>query len=219
MINSATCIVAIKTQGGGVVVAGDRRGTDERYEYLTTDQAKVFSVGPVAMGGTGSFRGIDVARYIDPPRYIPNDDCDKWMITQFYPAIRKALTKAGYTKKDGEREEGSVYLAGFNSNIYLMQSDYSCVAIRRTFHAVGCGAPYALGYLHGALKYGTRLMDKYPWPTEEEARNQAEMAIEAAQTFSAGVSCPVDFETAPYKGIVPCNDESSSKESQESPQP
>lgn len=136
---------------------------------------KVFQNGPFIMGGTTSFRMIQLLRYkFDPPKQTVNTDDMKYMVTDFVDALRQCFHNNGFGDKDAT--VGGTFLVGYKGTLYTIASDYQVGIVHCGYDAVGCGSDIALGALHATK-------GKKP-----EAR--IKMALEAASTFSAGVAPP-----------------------------
>lgn len=181
-----TCIVGLECEEG-VVIGGDSAGVSGMDMTVRADE-KVFRVGPFIMGFTSSFRMGQLLRYSlrVPDHY--NDESDyQYMVTSFIDAVRECLEEGGWKKKKDERESGGSFLVGYRGRLYEVDSDFQVGMNVCGYAAVGCGHAYAMGSL-----YATDYQDKRPF-----AIHRVRRALEAAETFSAGVAGPFVIE-GPY---------------------
>jgi hypothetical protein len=102
------------------------------------------------------------------------------MMTIFINAVRQCFKDGGYAKIELSQEEGGVFLVGYRGVLYEVSSDFQVGVPDCQFEAVGCGDQVARGALFasGAQKPRARL----------------ELALKAAELFSAGVRGPFVFE-------------------------
>lgn len=175
-----TCIVGL-VHGGVVYLAGDsaEQTDNERWEC----EPKVWRSGDFIMGMTAeTSRAGNIARYaFTPPLIGPDKDLMEYMVTQFVDALRGALKDGGHTKVDNGREEhGLQLLVGVRGRLFSVWSDCTVTETRnRPFQAIGCGSPYALGYM-------AAMAPNDPNPAEFIKR-----AIKVAAAFAPSVGGPV----------------------------
>jgi ATP-dependent protease HslVU (ClpYQ) peptidase subunit len=176
-----TAIAAIVSEvTGRVFMAGDSAVTSG-WDLSLRPGGKVFRHGPYVMGVSGGMRGAQIVQYaFHPPE--PDGDLHAFMSTAFVDALRTAYKDGGYGKKDSERESSEDnILVGVNGHLFTVWSHYSVDESSAPYAAVGCGAAYATGSLHGT--HGT--------PMRPRAR--LETALQAAEQFSAGVRGPFTY--------------------------
>jgi ATP-dependent protease HslVU (ClpYQ) peptidase subunit len=170
-----TCIVGL-VHDGAVWMGGDSAAA-AGWDLTIRSDSKVFVTGPFVMGFTTSFRMGQLLRYaLEVPEQSRKVDDHAFMVTTFIDAVRDALKKGGYAKKENETESGGTFLVGYRGALYQIDSDYQVAIAVHPFAAVGCGAQVA----HGSL-FST--VDLPP-------RERVQRALEAAETFSAGVRGP-----------------------------
>lgn len=170
-----TCIVGL-VKDGTVWLGGDSAGVGG-WDLTIRADAKVFTNGPFLMGFTTSFRMGQILRYaLDVPDQSHKQDDFAFMVTTFVDAVRGALKRGGYAKKENEHESGGQFLVGYKGVLYEIGGDYQVALPTHGFAAVGCGDQVA----HGSL-YST--MGQPP-------RDRVVRALEAAEQFSAGVRAP-----------------------------
>lgn len=179
-----TAIVGL-VHDGRVYIGGDSAGV-AGWSMTVRADAKVFRNGPYVMGFTTSFRMGQLLRYaLDAPP--PTGDLDRFMATTFVDAIRKCLKDGGWAKKDAEQEAGGKFLVGIGGRLFCVETDYQVGEPATGYAAVGCGDEIALGAL-----YATALAGLPP-------KKRIEIALQAAEQFSAGVRAP--FRCLSAKGM------------------
>ncbi len=168
-----TCIVGLVDEGN-VYIGGDSAGVAGLSLSIRKDE-KVFGNGPFIMGGTTSFRMLQLLRYkFSPPAQTVHQDDMEYMVTSFIDSARKCFVENGFGDKDAT--EGGNFLVGYKGNLYTIERDYQVGIVANTFDAVGCGSDLAMGAMFASEGL-----------TPEERIN---IALEAASTFSAGVAPP-----------------------------
>lgn len=169
-----TAIVGL-VQDGAVHLGGDSAGVSGWSMTVRAD-TKVFHNGPYLFGFTTSFRMGQLLRWAELPE--PEGDLERFMCTSFIDAIRTCLKAGGWAKTDAEREEGGDFLVGIGGRLFEVHSDYQVGEPADGYAAVGCGYDLALGALFATAHL------------EMDAEDRLELALEAAERFSAGVRAP-----------------------------
>ena len=148
---------------------------------------KLYRVGPMLLGFTSSFRmGQLLGHRLKVPDHDPRWAIEKYMAIDFVDAVRQCLKDGGFAKKLNEVEEGGTFLVAYMGRIFAVEGDYQVGEQHQPYAAVGCGFDLALGSLH------TTAQIEGTWGPQDRLR----MALEAAETFSAGVRRPFIFESA-----------------------
>ena len=172
-----TCIVAVPVQGG-IIMGGDSAGVSG-WDLVTRADEKVFRRGPFLIGFTSSFRMGQLIRYkLDVP---PRDETVggmEYMATTFVDAVRTCLGEGGWRKVSDSREEGGIFLVGYESVVYRIDNDFQVGCSAAGYAACGCGAEIALGALHATAQMAL------------QAVARVEGALRAAEALSAGVRGP-----------------------------
>ena len=173
-----TCIVAIAHKGT-VYMGGDSAGVGG-LDLVQRRDKKVFRNGPFIIGFCGSFRAGQVLQYkFAAPTRAPDQDVFDYMVCQFIDSARNALKDAGVAKIENNVEEGELFLVGYQGRLFRVDEDFHVGESVHDFDAIGCGERYALGSLHSTIKTD---------PTK-----RLSLALEAAETFCAGVRGPFYF--------------------------
>jgi 20S proteasome alpha/beta subunit len=179
-----TCIAAL-VENNTVYMGGDSAGIAGLSITVRSDE-KVFINGPFIIGITGSFRMSDLLRYkLDPPKQTVHRDDRAYLVTDFVDSLRKCFSANGFGDK--EATVGGTFLLGYKGTLYSVQKDYQIGIPSTQYDAVGCGADLALGSLHSTAKLNLK------------PEQRITMALEAASTFSAGVSPPFLVMKQEYK--------------------
>lgn len=173
-----TAVVGL-VHDGAVHLGGDSAGVGG-YSLTVRADSKVFTNGPYVMGFTTSFRMGQLLRYaLKAPK--PDGDLEAFMATTFIDAVRDCLRTGGWLKKENEREEGGNFLVGVGGQLFEIQSDYQICVAADGYAAVGCGYELALGALYATGR------------TRMAPEKRLQIALEAAERFSAGVRGPFAF--------------------------
>jgi hypothetical protein len=175
-----TCIVGL-VHDGKVYVGGDSAGVGG-YDLTVRADKKVFRNGEFVMGFTSSFRMGNLLQHaLTPPRWHPDDDVHKYMVTDFVDAVRTCLKKGGYATKESEAEVGGTFLVGYAGRLFTIHGDYQVGEGLDGYAACGCGDTIALGSLY---------------TSKGNPRSRVLTALAAAERFSAGVRAPFHIEVA-----------------------
>lgn len=173
-----TCIVGL-VEDGKVSLGGDSAGTAGWSLTLRKD-AKVFRNGAFLIGGTSSFRMLQLLRYAFVPPALPSFDAEntleKYMATTFVDALRDCFKTGGFAQRSSEQESGGQFLIGVRGRLFHLDTDYQVGESLANYDACGCGADAALGAL-------------FATPTMQ-ARKRVELALKAAEYHNAGVRGP-----------------------------
>lgn len=176
-----TCIVGLLDKNK-VYIGGDTCGSNG-YSYESCYHSKVFKVVDFIIGGTTSFRMLDLLEYsLKIPFITPTDEAnfDAFMRTSFVGAVRTCLKEGGYAKVSNSVESGGTFLIAYKDKLYRMQDDFSIIN-RKDYDAVGSGTYAAIGSL-----FTTKDLKMTP-----EAR--VTKALEAAESIMAGVKGPFNI--------------------------
>ena len=175
-----TCIVGL-VDGDRVWMGGDSAGVNGLDITVRAD-TKVFRNGEMLIGFTSSFRMGQLLHYrLEPPHRDPEADVFRYMVVDFVDAVRNCLKDGGYAHRSNDVETGGTFMVGYEGRLFSVQSDYQVGEAVRGYHAIGCGADYALGSL--ASTEGL--------PAEERVRK----ALEVAELFSGGVRAPFTIQS------------------------
>lgn len=150
-----TCIVAVEDRVNGLVVMGGDSAGVAGYDLTVRADEKVFTLGPMVLGFTSSFRMGQLLRYqLKLPTHQSGMPDHEYLVTVFVDACRKTLKDGGFARKENDVEAGGTFLVGYRGHVYMVGDDYQVGRARDGFDAVGCGDRYAIGYLHGTSLTG-----------------------------------------------------------------
>jgi len=174
-----TCIVALKTNGGRILMGADSAGVCAGYAFHSRNDPKIYRVGGMLIGFTTSFRMGQLLGYsLSLPAKHDDVSVEKYMATEFIDAVRNCLKTGGWAKKNSEEESGGNFLVAYRGRIFQIFDDYQVSERMEQYDATGCGFELALGSLYTS----EGLIDN------PEIRVRT--ALQAASSFSAGVSSP-----------------------------
>jgi len=182
-----TCIVGL-THAGGVTLGADSQVTTGWvHAPLADSQGKIFRVGKMLIGGTGTLRQLQLAQYaLALPEHPSDMACMTYLVTRFVDAMRDCLKNGGHATKDKDQEStpGALLIA-YYGRLFNLASDYAVQETADSYYAVGSGQEVALGSLHTSARMGELLSPE----------KRVTWALEAAATFSNGVGGPFVIET------------------------
>lgn len=173
-----TCIVGLLSDGY-VTIGADSLGSDG-WTGSEVHHPKVFKVGDFIIGGTTSFRMLDLLEYslvIPDKRPWADEDMEKFMRTVFVDCIRTCLKNGGFAEKNKEAESGGNFLVGYKDMLWQVQSDYSVLS-HGEYDSVGSGLSVAMGSLFSTA--GTKM----------KAEDRVIKALEAAAHHICSVKGP-----------------------------
>ena len=172
-----TCIVGY-TENGKVYIGGDSAGV-AGFKLVLRQDEKVFSRGQMVFGFTSSFRMGQILRYsFTIPEHDPKKDDFDYLCTDFIDALIKSFKSKGYARVKDSEVNGGTFLLGYKGNLYQIEDDFQVGTVRYKYNACGCGESYALGALMALEKENI------------EPQKRIEIALSAAEHFSAGVRAP-----------------------------
>lgn len=171
-----TCIVGL-VDDGVVYMGGDSAGLSGWSVTPRTDE-KVFALNEsILVGYTESFRMGQLIRF-GMEDMKPPEDCGllfRWMVTEFVAKARQVMAEGGFRKRENEVDRGGLFMVGARGHLFTVEHDFQVADLSRPFHAVGCGADFAMGSL---------------FSTSGAPRERVRRALEAAAEMSAGVRGP-----------------------------
>ena len=171
-----TCIVGF-VEGATVWMGADSAGV-AGYDLTVRADQKVFRNGPMLFGFTTSFRMGQLLRYaLHIPDHDPRLDAEKYLSTTWVDAVRECLKNKGWASKKDERETGGTFLVGYKGRLFYVDDDYQVGESVDGFDACGCAGQIAKGVLFASATHLT-------------GRARVELALQAAERFSAGVRAP-----------------------------
>ena len=174
-----TCIVGVVSDNE-IYMGGDSAGVSGWSLRVRADE-KVFVNGDFIFGFTSSFRMGQILRFgFSPPKRHQDTDVYEYMVTSFVDSIRNRFRESGYLSEDKRQEVGGVFLVGYANRLFRVDSDFQVGETLNGFDAVGCGQDVALGALY-AIQKATGF---------KEPDKAIEMALEASESYSAGVRRP-----------------------------
>lgn len=178
-----TAIAALVDEKGTVWIGGDSAGTNSWLQSQPRKDPKVFKNGDFLIGYTSSFRMGQLLRFeFSPPNPHEGIDGYEYMVTQFIPAVRRLFKDGGYLQKESEKESGGEFIVGWRGRLFIVHSDFQVAEFLLSYAACGCGGDIVKGSLHttASLSASKKIAPK----------TRIEMALEAAEEFSAGVRGP-----------------------------
>jgi ATP-dependent protease HslVU (ClpYQ) peptidase subunit len=175
-----TCIVGL-VENGNVWIGGDSAGVSG---YCLTKRAdeKVFKKDEFIFGFTSSFRMGQLIRYkLNIPKIEEGQGIEDYLYTKFLDAVIQCFRDNQFAKLSNNEVTGGTFLFGFRGGLYQVEGDFQIGKQYANFDAVGCGQDIALGCLYGLSK------------NDCGPKEKLKIALEAAESYSAGVRGPFHF--------------------------
>ncbi len=141
-------IVVGYTDGTKVYMASDSQASCG-WDMQQRKDPKVFIAKGILYGFTSSYRMGQILRFhTEPVPQLEAMDTYEYVVGFLVPMWRRALVDHGYLKVDSGREESGTFLIGLNGRLFRIESDFQVGEVDRSYDAIGCGAPYALGAMY-----------------------------------------------------------------------
>lgn len=177
-----TCIVGF-VQGDTVWLGGDSAGTNSWLDQMIYESPKVFRNDTMLIGSCGNARQAQLLRYaLKIPDHDPRMDIEKYMVKTFIEAVRECFGTGGVRRKEHDVETSlGHFIVGYRGRLFVVYEDFQVRIPRAPYAAVGCAHQIA----HGALFASDHIAD---------GRARVELALRAAEEFSAGVRGPFHIE-------------------------
>ncbi len=160
-----TTIIGVQGDGFAVICSDSRVSTfGDNFSQIGTlreGSSKVSQNGKYLIGAAGDVRAINILQHVfQPPAPPVNSNkktLDQFFTAKFIPALRECFESQGYAvpeREDKEHiaEQGSSVIVAVNSNIYVVESDYSWSSEATGLYALGSGSSYALGALQVLIR-------------------------------------------------------------------
>ena len=148
---------------------------------------KVFVLDDFVLGYTSSFRMGQVLRYyFTPPLPDEGQEPHEYMVLKFIPEARQLLKTHGFLQTKDGREEIGTFLVGWRGRLFSVEDDLQVGELLESYTACGCGHDLVLGSLHTTEQL-----------TGLTAKDRLDMALDAAEAFSAGVRRPFTILRTP----------------------
>lgn len=178
-----TAIVGLVDKKAGITVMGGDSAGAENYEITSRKDPKVFMNGPFLIGGSGSFREVQVLRHVFEPPFIGTDNVYSYMVRDFIEAMRVCMSNAGATmREDGADRMRGDFLVAYGDQLFFIDGDFQVGEFDSDYAAVGVGREYAMGSLFSTSK-------------KKSAVSRVGKALDAAVEFNGGVRPPFTIET------------------------
>jgi ATP-dependent protease HslVU (ClpYQ) peptidase subunit len=173
-----TAIVGV-VDGARVMIGGDSALTDMgTHELIACVNQKVFKLGDMVIGVSGSARVADSLRYrLDVPRHPRRMDAGRFMRTVFLDSVRDVLRKEGTLMQQHGIEGCDAHvLIGYRGRLFIIEGDLHVHEAIDDYAAIGSGGAVASGAL--SVTQGI------------PPRKRIIAALAAAERFTASVRRP-----------------------------
>lgn len=192
---SRTCIAAIRSRSGKIIMAGDRRVSWDFSQAQTMSRPKINKRGGVILGGTGDgFLCSLIIDIMDIPEVTEN--LDDYIFNKFRRSITKIIKENGMVTEHGQLKipsemdaeiviaiSGKLYQAIISNPDPEKEASSGLISLDEVSlpYATGCGGKVAWGSLLTQQR-----IDKYP------KREHLKIALEIAAEVSPGCNAVID---------------------------
>ena len=148
-----TCIIGFKDKvSRRVFIGGDSAGV-AGCSVTPRKDPKVFEKNGFVIGGTSSFRMLQLLYIHFDPEYDPEiyPDLYEYMVMSFIADIREIFKDHGYLKKENEVESGGQFIVGYQDRMFMIYSDFQVEESLRLYCACGSGEAWAEGAIRAFL--------------------------------------------------------------------
>lgn len=171
-----------------VVLASDRKSSDD--DGFTTFMAtsKVFKNGPIVIGGAGQVRGINIMEHdFTAPAIGGTKDTDKYVTSRLVPAMRKTFQDANYeyVRPESSIENDNVWLIVVSRKVYRINEDYGWERSEGNLYAAGSGEKFAIGAVEG-------MTDGKAIKTVADAKKILTKAVKIAAKYDSNTGGKID---------------------------
>lgn len=171
-----TCVVGL-IDNGTVYIGGDSVASDGN-SLLTTNFPKVFRIGKLLFGFSGSYRGAQLVKEgLRPPPHFKALSDYQYIVTKLVPTIAAVYEKGGFCD-----ESGTSFLIGYRGRLYWLVPGFNVYLPVDNYHATGSSTAYVLGSLHASAD------------TDWTPRHRLQVAFEAAAYYDIAVRGPFVIE-------------------------
>jgi len=190
-----TTIVGIQGEEFAVICADSRISTESDGGYqigtLREGSGKLAQNGKYLIGAAGDVRAINILHHVfqppQPPQNLRGKKLDQFFTSKFIPALRECFDTQGYSVPDRDdkshiAEQGSSIIVAINSQIYVIESDYSWSSEASGLYSLGSGSAYALGAMTVLIR-NKKL-------NSQQARSIALRALAVASKYDSGTGAP-----------------------------
>lgn len=162
-----------------VIMGADSAGIGSYHNLHIRKDEKVFRNGNFIIGGTTSFRMLNLLRFkFKVPNIKPKQDVYEYMCTDFIDEVRKMFADNGFMQKEKNGDDlGGDFLVAYKNRLFIVHGDFQVGENYAGYQSIGCGGDYALGSL-----FATKGV--------EDSEFRVQQALSAAEYLSAGVSAP-----------------------------
>jgi ATP-dependent protease HslVU (ClpYQ) peptidase subunit len=142
-----SCIVAIASEDGKIVLGGDSAGTNDTAIEIRKDP-KVFKREKFLFGFINSFRAGQLLHYsLVVPTRKRGTDMHKFMVTDFATAVYDCLKKGHLLGEDDNDNGINQFMVACTGHIFRIDGDFSVAEVATPWDSIGSGEDFARGAL------------------------------------------------------------------------
>ncbi len=128
-----TCVIAVRTKNEALM-AYDSLVTYDDVMHVSSTPKALIHAGNGIMGGAGSWTVLNAMQELKGVECAPEE------ILQMFEKMKEGISAKS-------SKDSSVLMAWPGRPLVEIQADGSVIQLTASFHAIGLGAPFALGYL------------------------------------------------------------------------
>lgn len=145
-----TCVVGIRTNNG-IFIAADVQGTGGHSKAMRVD-GKVFEKGEFIYGGCGSYRMIQVLRYVfKEPAHPEGMGVMAYLVSVYTPALVECFKEQGILHRRDDVISAGTYLMGYRGTLFKAESDLQWGENECCYDACGSGDDLARGCMFALI--------------------------------------------------------------------
>jgi hypothetical protein len=177
-----TCIVGLIREG--TVLMGADSGCLSGWSLIEAAEPKLFRLGEMLIGDSGSVRAGQILRYFVKPASIVGEDLHGYLVRELSEPFRRAMKDCGIETPAKDGQSWGEALIALRGRLFRMESDFAITsAANSAYMAVGGASDIALGAMFSSQG--------------GEPRERIDQALRAAAHHHAPIRCPFIFEELP----------------------
>lgn len=189
-----TIIAACVDQDGNTWMGSDCISLHRNVDVKISSRSKVFHLGEMLIGGSGSTRAGQIVEHGITAGEIPADaDPYTWLVGTFVPVLRAAMKElGGEHAKDGTVLMDSRLLIGLRGSLFEIDIGYGVIHHRSCYATIGCADKEAEAAMLTALKINPGM----------HARAVVQFGLEAAAELDINIRPPFEIQCSNEESIA-----------------
>lgn len=180
-----TVIAACVDQDGAVWMGADRISLHRGDNVKRAAESKIFRLGEMLIGSSGSVHSGQIAEHLLGPFSIPDEEnLMPWLVREFIASLRMDMKAHGgeCKNRDGDDEMDGRLLIGLRGKLFEVDCGYGVFTHAGRFAAIGCADQEANAAMFTALKL----------KPDMHARGVVMCGLEAAAEYDINIRPPFE---------------------------